>query len=71
MTLAKQKKKAKSKNIDLALSVMCAVAGRDETLSTLEIAELCGCSQTYIQEVYRNGINKLKGEQGLALRKFV
>lgn len=71
MPSAKNKRGAKNQDIDLALSVMCAVAGRDETLSTLEIAELCGCSQTYIQEVYRNGINKLKGEQGLALRKFV
>ena len=71
MASAKQKKKAKSKNIDLALSVMCAVAERDETLTTYEIAEICGCSQTYIQEIYQKGINKLKGEEGLALRKFV
>jgi hypothetical protein len=65
------KNKRRTKNIDLALSVMCAVAERDETLTTLEIAEICGCSQTYIQEIYRKGIYKLQGDLGLKLRKFV
>ena len=69
--MGREKNKRRGKNIDLALSVMCAVAERDETLTTYEIAEICGCSQTYIQEVYQKGINKLKGDKGLELRKFV
>ena len=71
MASAKQKKKAKSKNIDLALSVMCVIAERDETLSTCEIAELCGCSQSYISQLIRDGLQKLRGKKGMLLRDFI
>lgn len=56
--------------IDLALSVMCAVARRDETLNTAEIAEICGCSQTLIATISRKAIKKLQGPLGAKLREF-
>lgn len=46
--------------IDLALSVLCVTAGRDETLTTYEIAELGDCSQTLISKNMRSGLAKLK-----------
>ena len=48
------------KTIDLALSVLCATAARDETLTTYEIAEVCGCSQTLISKNLRSALTKLK-----------
>lgn len=75
--LALLRKKSKSSapkkrvsEIDLALSVMCTVASRDETLNTVEIAELCGCSQTLISQIARDALNKLRGDAGLKLREF-
>ena len=46
--------------IDLALSVLCATARRDETLTTYEIAEVCECSQTLISKNMRSALEKLK-----------
>ncbi len=46
--------------IDLALSVLCVTAARDETLTTYEIAEFCDCSQTLISKNMRSGLAKLK-----------
>lgn len=57
--------------IDLALTVMCLVAKRDETLSTVDIAEVCGCSQTLISQISRDALNKLRGEAGLKLKDFI
>lgn len=49
----------KTNQIDLTLSVLCVLADRDETLTTYEIAEICGCSQTYISQVNRSALKKL------------
>lgn len=57
--------------IDLALSVMCATAARDETLTTYEIAEVCECSQTLISQTLRNALKKLRGSKGQKLRDFI
>jgi DNA-directed RNA polymerase specialized sigma subunit len=46
--------------IDLALSVFCVTATRDQTLTTYEIAEICGCSQTLISKNLRSALAKLK-----------
>jgi DNA-directed RNA polymerase specialized sigma24 family protein len=57
---------AKSVNgnpIDLALSVLCIIAARDETLSTYEIADVCGCSQTLISKNLRSGLQKLRNSK--------
>ena len=56
--------------IDLALSVLCATAKRDETLSTYEIASICECQQSYISEISRNALKKLRRELGAELRDF-
>lgn len=61
---------AKINNIDLALTVMCAVAKRDQTLNTYEIAEICGCSQTVISKTLRNALKKLRGKAGEKLKDF-
>jgi len=61
----------KINNIDLGLSVLCATAKRDETLTTYEIAEICECSQTVISQTLRNAIKKLRGNTGLKLREFI
>ncbi len=45
-------------NIDLSLSVMCVVAKPGETLSCRQIAEVCGCSTTYIRYIYTNAMRK-------------
>lgn len=56
--------------IDLALTVMCNVAERDETLNTVDIAVICGCSQSLIAQISRDAINKLRGKTGEKLRDF-
>ena len=71
MTLIARIKEPKVTEIDVALEVLCITAKRDETLTTAEIAEVCGCSQSYISEVMRSGIKKLKGSKGLLLREFI
>lgn len=60
----------KVSNIDLCLSVLVAIAGRDETLTTYEIAEICECSQTLISQILRNALKKLRGSKGQKLKDF-
>jgi DNA-directed RNA polymerase specialized sigma24 family protein len=57
--------------IDLALSVLCVTANRDETLTTYEIADVCECSQTLISKTLRNALKKLRGSKGQKLRDFI
>lgn len=57
--------------IDLGLAVMCAAAARGETLTTYEIAEICGCSQTLISKTLRTALEKLRGSRGNILRDFI
>lgn len=61
----------KVNEIDLGLAVMCAAAARDETLTTYEIAEICGCSQTLISKILRSALKKLSGSRGNKLRDFI
>tara|TARA_R110001583_G_scaffold15059_2_gene62440 strand:+ start:8160 stop:8372 length:213 start_codon:yes stop_codon:yes gene_type:complete len=63
--------KERANEIDAALDVMCITAERDETLTTHEIAELCGCSQSYISQLIRDGLQKLRGKKGMLLRDFI
>lgn len=57
--------------IDLALSIMCSISKYDETLSTKEIADICGCSQTLISHISRQAIKKLQGNAGIKLRGYL
>ena len=57
-------------DIDLGLTVLCAVAKRDETLNTGEIAEVCGCSQQHISNIIRKALEKLRGPKGQKLKEF-
>lgn len=50
----------KSRNIDLSLSVLCATADEDQTLTQGEIAEFCGCSRGYIDAEERRAMKKIK-----------
>lgn len=61
----------KVNEIDLALSILCLTAERDETLTTGEIADICGCSQTLISQISRSAIKKLQGPMGLKLKEFL
>ncbi len=47
-------------NIDIGLSVLCAVSRRDETLSLDDIAEVCSCSRNAIFEIEKRAMQKLK-----------
>ena len=58
-------------SIDLELSVLCATAARDETLTTYEIADICECNQTLISATLRNALKKLKGDAGIELKEFL
>lgn len=46
--------------IDLGLSVLCAVAKKDETLSYNEIAKVCDCSPQAILNISNKALNKLR-----------
>jgi DNA-directed RNA polymerase specialized sigma24 family protein len=61
----------KINGIDLGLSVLCATAKRDETLTTYEIAEICECSQTLISHTLRGALKKLRGNAGKKLKDFL
>jgi len=54
-----------NQNIDITLSVLCAVAKEDETLTNADIAELCGCNTSYIQRLYASAIKKISKNNGL------
>ncbi len=66
----KDKHRTKNNEIDLSLSVLCATAERDQTLSTYDIANVCGCSQVYISEITRTALKKLRGNIGNELRDY-
>lgn len=57
-------------DIDLALSVMCVISKRDETLNTVEIADVCGCSTALISWTLRSALKKLRAGAGERLREF-
>ncbi len=50
----------KNSQVELILTVACITAERGETLSTHEIAELCGCSQRYIAQTIKKALAKLR-----------
>jgi len=54
-----------NKNIDITLSVICAVAKEDETMTFADIAELCGCNAAYIQRLYASALKKLRKNNAL------
>ena len=58
--------KAATNEIDLALTEMCIKAKRDETLTVYAIADLCGCTPSYIGQIERKAINKLRESDLLA-----
>lgn len=51
---------AKKSQTELVLAVLCSIAKQDETLSTREIAELCGCSQRNITMTINRALDKLR-----------
>ena len=51
---------AQNISIDLGLAVLCAVTPRDRTLTQKDISEVCECSRTYIFEIEKQAINKMK-----------
>ncbi len=51
---------AANRDIDLALSIICIVSERGQTLTQYEIARLCGCSRNYIHIIERRALKKLE-----------
>lgn len=52
----------KSNDVDLGLSVLCVVSQRDDTLSTKDIADVCGCSRNNIDEIEKRALKKLRAK---------
>jgi len=50
----------KQKRIDLGLSVLCSVAFPGQTLTTREIAEICGCDAANIKYTQTKALKKLR-----------
>ena len=50
----------KTKNIDIGLSVLCAVRRDNETLSVADIADVCECSVQTIKGIMHRAIHKLR-----------
>ena len=48
------------KQIDLGLSVLCSVAFPGQTLTTREIAEICGCDAANIKYTQTKALKKLR-----------
>lgn len=48
------------KNVDLGLSVLCAIARPGETVRVSDIADICGCKSQYISNLTMSALKKLK-----------
>ncbi|MCB1733672.1 MAG: hypothetical protein H6981_01380 [Gammaproteobacteria bacterium] len=58
----------KHRDIDLGLSVLCAVARPGQTLSCRDIADVCGCSHQaiyYMEKHAREKIRTIGARKGL------
>lgn len=55
----------KNNDIDVGLSVLCAVTPPGYTWTHKEIAEFCGCSWQYIFQLEKSAIEKLQRNQSL------
>lgn len=49
-----------NKNVDVGLSVLCAIARPGETIGVSDIADVCGCSPQYISDLAIRALKKLK-----------
>lgn len=47
-------------NIDVGLEALCAHSSRGQTLSQIEIASVCGCSRTLINNLEKSAMVKLR-----------
>jgi len=54
-----------AQNIDLGLSVICAVASPGQTLTSREIAEFCDCSVGNIKYIQAKALKKLRENKTL------
>lgn len=50
----------KNTDIDVGLSVLCVLAEYGQTLTNKQIADVCGCNDSYIGEISKRALNKLK-----------
>jgi|SaaInlV_100m_DNA_6_1039743.scaffolds.fasta_scaffold21399_1 hypothetical protein len=55
-------KKDNRVNVDIALSVLCSISKQGESLSSIELADMCDCSTGYIQSIERKAIKKLRNK---------
>ena len=57
--------------VELGLSILCSFAEYDDTLTALEIAEVCGCSRQYINNIEKRALEKLAAMVNNPLRDFI
>jgi len=50
----------KNIDIDIGISVLCALMRPDESLSDRDIADVCGCSRNYIYEIEKRALKKIR-----------
>lgn len=50
----------KNTDIDIGLTALCLHAKQGETLTFLDIADVCGCSKQMIQKIESTALKKLK-----------
>lgn len=53
-------------DLDLALSVVCAITPYGHTWSSRDLAEICGCSKDTIFNIEKRGLKKLRKKFGVA-----
>ena len=47
-------------DIDIGLAALTDNAGREQTLSSKDIAEVCNCTRSYIYELEKKALAKLR-----------
>ena len=55
----------KNTDIDITLAVICVIAKEGETMTFTDMAELCGCSKSYIQHLQSSALKKLRKNNAL------
>ena len=50
----------RNNGIDIGLAALCEHASPDQTLSVIEIADVCGCNKSRIEQIIKSGLKKLK-----------
>ena len=50
----------KAQHIDIGLDVLCRLAKENQTLTLMDIAEVCDCSKSEIARIEKKALKKLR-----------